>query len=66
MLDNYLFANKLYSVFETAGALLTASYELLGNVIMCKVPSGRKQDIAKNNMVNSGVMAVQRAELLRK
>ena len=66
MLDNYLFVNKLYSIFKTAGVLLTAFYELLGNVIMCKATLGRKQDIATNNIVNYGVMALQRAELLRK
>jgi hypothetical protein len=41
-LIDYLFENKLYSVFETQGILLTSTYEWLGNQIIFEVTSGKE------------------------
>lgn len=42
ILMDYLFENKLYSVFETQGILLTSTYEWLGNQIIFEVTSGKE------------------------
>lgn len=42
ILMDYLFENKLYSVFETQGILLTFTYEWLGNQIIFEVTSGKE------------------------
>ena len=42
ILMDYLFENKLYSVFETQGILLTSTYEWLGNKIIFEVTSGKE------------------------
>jgi hypothetical protein len=43
-LQNYLFENKLYSVFETNDILLTASYELMDDKLIFEVTSGKRTD----------------------
>lgn len=42
-LTDYLFGNKLYSVFETQGVFLTSSYELLNGALIFEVTSGKKE-----------------------
>jgi len=42
ILMDYLFENKLYSVFETQSILLTSTYEWLGNQIIFEVTSGKE------------------------
>lgn len=39
---NYHFNNKLYSVFDTHGVMLTSSYELEGDELIFEVTSGKK------------------------
>ena len=46
-LHDYLFGNKLYSVFETNDILLTSSYELLDDKLIFEVTSGKKADLAE-------------------
>jgi hypothetical protein len=41
-LKDYLFDDKLYSVFETEGILLTSFYELMGKQLFFEVTSGKK------------------------
>lgn len=55
--------DKLYSVFETGGVLLTASYELRGKELIFEVTSGRAQGEAKNGITNYSVPNVQRVVL---
>ncbi len=43
-LTDYLVGNKLYSVFETGGFLLTSSYELIGERLIFEVTSGKKEN----------------------
>lgn len=61
---NYLHADKLYSVFETAGVMLTASYELRGKELIFEVTSGKKLEV-KQGVVNYSVPNLQRAVLRR-
>jgi len=41
VLKDYLFDQKLYSVFETQSILLTSSYELMGDQLIFEVTSGK-------------------------
>ncbi len=51
-LMDYLFNNKLYSVFETQGVFLTSSYELRDKELIFEVTSGKKIS-ATDQQVNS-------------
>jgi hypothetical protein len=64
-LQDYLFGNKLYSVFETGGILLTASYEWRGDELIFEVTSGKKADSAAAEVQSHPVSSVQRAVLRR-
>lgn len=64
-LSEYLFGNKLYSVFETSGILLTSTYELIDDKLIFEVTSGNK--LEQQAEVNSySVKNLQRAVLKRK
>lgn len=58
-LMNYCFANKLYSIFETEGITLTASYELIGEILVFEVTSGKKLE-ASNDVISITVDFLQR------
>lgn len=64
-LSDYLFGNKLYSVFETEGILLTASYELRDGELIFEVTSGRKAEGPVAGVQSHPVSSVQRAVLKR-
>lgn len=64
-LSDYLFGNKLYSVFETEGILLTASYELRGGELIFEVTSGKIADNSTTGVQSHPVSSVQRAVLKR-
>lgn len=66
VLYDYLFGNKLYSVFETGGFLLTASYELRGEELIFEVTSGKVQEEKVKDISNYTVNNVQRVVLRRK
>ena len=57
---NYLFIDKLYSVFETHDVMLTSSYELQGDRLIFEVTSGRKMEV-KKGVTNYSVLNLQRA-----
>ena len=57
---NYLFIDKLYSVFETHDVMLTSSYELQGDRLVFEVTSGRKMEV-KKGVTNYSVLNLQRA-----
>jgi hypothetical protein len=60
-LDSYLSGNKLYSVFTVEDNLLTASYELLNDVIAFEVTSGRKDKATGDGSIsNYSVRQVQK------
>ena len=58
-LMDYQFNNKLYSVFETHGVMLTSSYELQGNQLIFEVSSGKKFE-DKKEVTNYSVLNLQR------
>ena len=64
-LTDYLFGNKLYSVFETEGILLTASYELRDGDLIFEVTSGKMAGTPTNGVQSHPVSSVQRAVLKR-
>ncbi|MFN7601317.1 MAG: hypothetical protein ACK5R0_07975, partial [Bacteroidota bacterium] len=56
--------NKLYSVFEIPGTLLTASYELINsNTMVFEVTSGKKNNSTGKDIFNYTVGSVQRVVL---
>ena len=59
-LTDYQVGNKLYSVFSTAGVLLTASYELRGNELIFEVTSGKKEEATHPEVSNYSTTSVQR------
>ncbi|SOD91764.1 hypothetical protein [Spirosoma fluviale] len=60
VLADYLFGNKLYSVFETQGIVLTSTYELIGDKLIFEVTSGRKQAEPSQGVINYSVDNLQR------
>ncbi len=60
ILKDYLFQNKLYSVFETQGIFLTASYELIGDQLIFEVSSGKKLEEENKAVTNYSVTNLQR------
>ncbi|NBU35159.1 MAG: hypothetical protein EBS35_01100 [Bacteroidetes bacterium] len=62
ILMDYLFENKLYSVFETQGILLTSTYEWLGNQIIFEVTSGKELQTA-HGVKSYSVLNLQKAVL---
>ena len=64
ILMDYLFENKLYSVFETQGILLTSTYEWLGNQIIFEVTSGKELQTT-HGVKSYSVLHLQKA-ILRK
>lgn len=64
-LNSYLFGEKLYSVFETQGILLTSSYELIGENLVFEVTSGTNLEPGKDVM-NYSVRNLQRVMFRKK
>lgn len=64
-LYDYRFGNKLYSVFETEGILLTSSYELREKELIFEVSSGKKQPAAGKEVINYSVDFLQRVVFYR-
>jgi len=60
LLMDYQFGNKLYSVFEVDGILLTATYELRGRELIFEVTSGKKLSNPTNGVSSYSVDNVQR------
>ncbi|MCA4896292.1 MAG: hypothetical protein ING84_14935 [Cytophagales bacterium] len=64
-LTDYLVGNKLYSIFETQGVMLTASYELRGEEMIFEVTSGKKATVTHPQVTTFGTTSVQRVNLTR-
>jgi len=64
-LQDYFFGNKLYSVFETSGVMLTSTYELLDNKLISEVTSGKKIIAENNGVINYSVDNLQRVVFSR-
>jgi hypothetical protein len=61
----YLAGNRLTSIFETHGVLLTASEELTSDGMLFEVVSSKQTDPQDVEVINYRVNAVQRALLKR-
>lgn len=61
----YRFGNKLYCVFETAGIMLTSSYELRGDELIFEVTAGEKQPASHKEVTNYSVANLQRVQFRR-
>jgi hypothetical protein len=64
-LADYCFNNKLYCVFETAGVMLTSTYELRGEELIFEVTSGKKEDSPKGEVINYSTNNLQRVVFKR-
>ena len=64
-LTDYQTGDKLYSVFETSGILLTASYELRGASLIFEVTSGKKEDSQNKEVISYSTSNVQRVVFTR-
>lgn len=64
-LTDYLFGNKLYSVFETQNITLTSTYELRGDELIFEVTSGRKQLAGSQEVSTFSVNNLQRVVFRR-
>jgi len=64
-LTDYLVGNKLYSVFETQGVMLTSSYELMGNELVFEVTSGKKESQTHPEVTTYSTSSVQRVRFRR-
>lgn len=62
-LTTYLNGTKLYNVFETAGTVLTATYECPGNSLTFEVTSGKLEPATHPEIKNYSVDHLQRAVL---
>lgn len=62
-LSDQVFGEKMYSVFDVSGQLLTASYELTGGKLIFEVTSGPKPETADKEVRNYPVLSLQRAEM---
>jgi hypothetical protein len=66
LLHDYVCGNKMYSLFETGGLMLTATYELLGEALIFEVTAGKKVAAAAAEVGNFQLLSVQRAVLRRR
>lgn len=64
-LTDYQAGDKLYSVFETGGFVLTASYELRTAHLIFEVTSGKKEEAKHPEVITYSTTAVQRVILTR-
>ena len=64
-LHDYVFGNKLYTIFETEGVMLTSSYELINDKLVFEVTSGKKIFATNNGITNYTVENLQRVEFSR-
>lgn len=65
LLTTYLNGTKLYNVFETAGIMLTATYECTGTTVVFEVTSGKPEPASHPEIKNYSVDHLQRAVLKR-
>jgi hypothetical protein len=65
-LMDYLFNNKLYSLFETEDIFLTSSYELRGKELIFEVTSGKKTGVSDQPVTNYSVDNLQRVIFRKK
>lgn len=65
VLNDYLFGDKLYNIFEVQGITLTSTYELVGNNLIFEVTSGKELPEKAQDVTNFSVDNLQRAVMRR-
>ncbi len=65
-LTDYLFGNKLYSVFETQDVFLTSTYELIGDALIFEVTSGKKELVTHPEVTTYSTSNLQRVVFKRR
>jgi hypothetical protein len=65
-LSDFLFGNKLLSIFETGGILLTSSYELVADNLVFEVTSRTKEPSKHPEIRTYSISNVQRVTFKRK
>jgi hypothetical protein len=63
VLEDYVFGDKMYCIFETQGAMLTSSYELRDGNLIFEVTSGTIRENNQAEVINYPVHNLQRAVL---
>lgn len=63
-IDDYVFGDKMYCAFETAGILLTSTYELRGDKLIFEVSSGKRSE-ETGEVVSHPVSNMQRVVFSR-
>lgn len=66
MLTDYLYGNKLYSVFETQGVFLTSSYEWVNGALIFEVTSGKKEPAKHPEVITYSTDNLQRVVFRKK
>ena len=65
VLDDFVYGDKMFSVFETQGIWLTSSQELRDGRLIFEVTAGKRAEATGQGVVNYGVTSLQRAVLTR-
>lgn len=65
-LEDYVFGNKLFSLFETQNFWLTSTQELKDGELIFEVTAGKKSNKLEKEVTNYAVTSMQRAVLRRK
>lgn len=64
-LKDYQHKNKLFSIFETEGYMLTATYELMGQQMNYEVTSGKREHVSSGGIINYTVDVLQSVMLTK-
>lgn len=65
-LTDYLYGNKLYSIFETHEVFLTSTYELIGNELIFEVTSGKMEPTTSSEIKTYSTDNLQRVVFKKK
>lgn len=65
VLEDYVYGDRMYSLFETQGIWLTSSHELRDSKLIFEVTAGKRTEATGEGVVNYGVTSLQRAVLRR-
>jgi len=64
-LEDYVFGNKMFSLFETGEFWLTSTQELKGDQLIFEVTAGKKSAVLEKGVTNYSVTSMQRAIMKR-
>ena len=64
-LEDYVFGDRMMSMFETGDIRLTSTHEISGDHLIFQVTAGRKTGTLDNGLTNYSITSLQRAVLRR-